>query len=137
MRRIRRSHIEQWVKLMGRTLQPPQCIRGSATSLLCFALQWPTGGGLTIPRWESSCPLCAALRLLCGSPHPQVGTLLVASDDDFAPLVAICSFAGLRLGEVIALRVCDVDFMHGTLRLDWQWQDRWGASEFRAPKVRL
>jgi len=71
----------------------------------------------------------AAMRI----PTP-VGTLLEASDEDFAPLVAICSFAGLRLGEVIALRVCDVDFMHGTLRLDWQWQDRWGASEFRAPK---
>src|SRR5262249_7389737 len=49
--------------------------------------------------------------------------------------VAVCAFAGLRLGEASALRVSDVDFLRRTITVARQVQS-WGAAaaEVRAPK---
>ncbi len=42
--------------------------------------------------------------------------------DSFQPIVALCAFAGLRLGEAAGLRVRDVDFLRRTIRVEQQVQ---------------
>lgn len=65
----------------------------------------------------------------------EVGRLLTVADDEFAVFVALCAFAGLRLGEAAALQVGDVDFMRRNLRVERQVQRIGGGQvEVRAPK---
>ena len=45
-------------------------------------------------------------------PSPaEVGELLRAADPQFEAFIALCAFAGLRLGEAAALQVSDIDFL--------------------------
>ena len=44
------------------------------------------------------------------------------ADDSFRPFVALCAFAGLRLGEAAAVQVGDVDFLRRELRVSRQLQ---------------
>jgi len=45
--------------------------------------------------------------------RPRRGcALLAAAPDEWGAFVALCAFAGLRLGEAAALQVGDVDFLH-------------------------
>jgi integrase len=44
-----------------------------------------------------------------------VGRLLEAADGSFRPLLALCAFAGLRLGEAAGVQVGDIDFLRRTL----------------------
>jgi len=69
-------------------------------------------------------------------PTPEeVGRLITAADDDLATFVAICAYAGLRLGEAAALQVGDVDFMRRNLRVERQVQRLGGGQvEVRTPK---
>jgi integrase len=73
----------------------------------------------------------------------QVGAVLVAADEAFHPIVALCAFAGLRLGEAAGLRVGeaaglrveDIDFLRRTLTAARQVQRApGGAVEIRPPK---
>ena len=41
----------------------------------------------------------------------EVGLLLEAADDLFVGFIAVCAFAGLRLGEAAGRQVGDVDFL--------------------------
>ncbi|HJX43256.1 MAG TPA: site-specific integrase [Geodermatophilus sp.] len=65
----------------------------------------------------------------------QVGAVLEAADPALRPFVALCAFAGLRLGEAAALQVGDVDFLRRTLVVARQVQ-RAGRDqvEVRPPK---
>jgi integrase len=70
-------------------------------------------------------------------PSPaDVGALLEHSDHDFAALVAVCAFAGLRPpGEVTALRVSDVDFLREEIHVRRQVQRaKGGGVDIRDPK---
>lgn len=52
-----------------------------------------------------------------------------------SPSVALCAFAGLRLGEAAAVQVGDVDFLRRTLTLSRQAQrENGGGIEIRPPK---
>jgi integrase len=65
----------------------------------------------------------------------QVGTLLAAADERFATFIALCAFAGLRLGEATAVQVDDIDFLRRRLLVRRQVQRGPGGSvELRAPK---
>ncbi|GAA5155871.1 MULTISPECIES: tyrosine-type recombinase/integrase [Amycolatopsis] len=65
----------------------------------------------------------------------QVRALLAAVDSKFKPFVALCAFAGLRLGEATALRLADFDFDQGSIRVARQVQrEGRGGVEIRAPK---
>jgi integrase len=46
----------------------------------------------------------------------QIGAVLEAAHEAFRPFVALCAFAGLRLGEAAGLRVEDIDFLRRTQR---------------------
>lgn len=52
----------------------------------------------------------------------QVGAALLAAPDHFHAFVAVCAFAGLRLGEAAGLQLGDVDFLWRTLSIQRQIQ---------------
>lgn len=68
-------------------------------------------------------------------PSPEeVDRLLTAADPWFRPFVALCAFAGLRLGEAAALKVEDVNFLGRQLIVARQVQRGTGSHAPRAPK---
>lgn len=52
----------------------------------------------------------------------QVAAVLESADEMFRPFIAVCAFAGLRLGEAAGLQVGDVDFLRRRLRVERQVQ---------------
>ncbi len=69
-------------------------------------------------------------------PSPaDVGGILAAAPAWFRPLIGLCAFAGLRLGEAVAVQLDDVDFLRRTLTVARQVQQRArNPREVRAPK---
>jgi integrase len=61
----------------------------------------------------------------------QVGKALAAAGD-FRGFVAVCAFAGLRLGEAAGLQVGDVDFLRRTLTVRRQIQGQVNAKTVEA-----
>ena len=57
----------------------------------------------------------------------QVGAALLAAPDDFHAFVAVCAFAGLRLGEAAGLQLGDVDFLRRTMSIQRQIQGQVNA----------
>jgi integrase len=65
----------------------------------------------------------------------QVRAILDAADERFRPFVAVCAFAGLRLGEAAALQAGDVDFLKRRISVARQVQRAGGRNvEIRLPK---
>jgi integrase len=64
----------------------------------------------------------------------QVRALLDAANGHWRAYVAVCAFAGLRLGEASALRVSDVDFLRRTISVARQVQGYGDAAQVRGPK---
>ena len=82
-----------------------------------------------LPRQRS-----AAKAMTIPSPA-EVGALLREADPPFVAFVAVCAFAGLRFGEVAALRVSDIDFLRRELHVRRQVQRAEGRQqEIRPPK---
>ena len=52
----------------------------------------------------------------------QVGAALLEAPDHFRAFVAVCAFAGLRLGEAAGLQFGDIDFLRRTLTVERQIQ---------------
>lgn len=52
----------------------------------------------------------------------EVGRILDAAPEWFRPFVALCAFAGLRLGEAAGVQLDDVDFLRRTLNVQRQIQ---------------
>jgi integrase len=137
LRSLRRSHLESWVKgMVNRGLAPGTVhtrtnnvravLRGAVADKL---ISIDPSEGITLPRRRRT---EAAMRLPTGA---QVGVVLQAADDAFRPFVALCAFAGLRLGEAAAIKVEDVDFLRRTLSVARQVQRAGrGAVEVRPPK---
>lgn len=137
LRLVRRSHVEQWVKQMEvRGLAPStihtrynnvrSVFRGAVSDRLIAAD--PTVG-VRLPRRRRR---EAAMMV----PTPDtVGAILRASDESFRPFVALCAFAGLRLGEAAAVQVRDIDFLRRSLTVTRQVQRvNGGAVDIRPPK---
>ena len=137
LRSLRRSHVEGWVKgMVNRGLAPGTVhtrvnnvravIRGAVADKL---IPSDPSVGVALPRRRRA---GAAMTLPTAA---QVGSVLEAAEDAFRPFVALCAFAGLRLGEAAGLRVEDVDFLRRTLTVARQVQRAGrGAVEVRLPK---
>lgn len=134
--KLRSSHVEAWVKAMQVQKLAPSTIKtrfNNVRSVLRAAVrdkalaQDPTLG-VTLPRVRRA---EAAMTI----PTSQdVGALLRAADG-FEAFVAVCAFAGLRLGEAAALRRGDVDFMKRAVSVERQVQRAAGGKvELRPPK---
>jgi integrase len=143
LRKIQTSHIEVWVKSMTvptadrralasgtvrtRFVNVRSVFRAAVRDRLVAAD--PTVG-VKVPkqrkRSEASMPI----------PDPkQVQALLKAADERFAPFLAVCALAGLRLGEAAALQFGDVDFLRRQIHVRRQVQRASGGKvELRLPK---
>jgi integrase len=64
----------------------------------------------------------------------EIGKVLKAADGPFRAYVALCAFAGLRVGEAAGVQVGDIDFLRRTLIVSRQIQREEGGFEVRAPK---
>ncbi len=142
---LRRSHVERWVKAMqtaprGEGRPPglaPGTIRTRVNNVrgaLRAAVRdrvivSDPSDGITLPRVRR---LEVAMVLPTTA---QVRALLAAAPDEWGAFVALCAFAGLRLGEAAALQVGDVDFLHRVLTVSRQVQRANGGTvEIRPPK---
>lgn len=144
LRQVRPSHVEAWVKSMavgmgtasGRPLAAGTIktrfvnVRGVFRAAIRDDLIVidPTEK-VTLPRQRKR---EAAMTL----PSPtDVGALLAAADIRFRAFVAVCAFAGLRLGEAAALQFGDVDFLRRQLHVRRQVQRGGGGRvDVRLPK---
>jgi integrase len=65
----------------------------------------------------------------------EVGRALSVAPEWFRPFIAVCAFAGLRLGEAAGLRLEDVDFLRRTISVRHQLQGETNSTtELVAPK---
>lgn len=143
MRQVGPTHVEAWVKAMtvtggdqGRPLAPGtiktrfvnlRSVFRAAVRDRVIAVD-PTEG-VRLPRQRKR---EASMQI----PTPeQVRALLDAADERFVAFVAVCAFAGLRLGEAAALQMGDVDFLRRQLRISRQVQRvNGGQVDIRLPK---
>ena len=134
---VARSHIEAWVKAMtARGLAPGTVITryNHVRSVFRAARRDKVIGedpteGVTLPRRRR-----AEVAMTIPSPE-DVGTIIAAAQPWFKPLIGLCAFAGLRLGEAAAVKVDDIDFLRRTLTVHRQVQRADGHEvEIRAPK---
>jgi integrase len=57
------------------------------------------------------------------SPEEVRALVRAAESEQDAAIFLVASFAGLRMGEVLALRWRDIDFANETIRIERQWND--------------
>jgi integrase len=142
---LRRSHVERWVKAMQTAPRGPGKPPGLAPGTIRTRVNNVRGvlraavrdrviasdpsDGITLPRVRRP---EVAMTLPTTA---QVRALLGAAPDEWGAFVALCAFAGLRLGEAAALQAGDVDFLRRTLTVTRQVQRGTGGQvEIRPPK---
>ena len=137
MASIRRSHVEQWVREMvdrglaagsihTRTGNVRAVFRGAVADRV---ISTDPTTGVALPRRRRQ---DAAMTI----PTPaMVGHLLDLADGPFRAFIALCAFAGLRLGEAAGTQVGDVDFLGRSIRVVRQIQRADGGQlDIRPPK---
>lgn len=113
LRRLRRSHVEAWIKELDSAGLAPGTIRTRLNNVRAVLKAAVRDRYLAVDPTERV-PIPRARRAEHAMEIPtveQVGKLLAAAAPQFRLFVALCAFAGLRLGEAAALRVSDVDFL--------------------------
>lgn len=135
--RVRSSHVETWVKRMADQPLAPGTIKtryNNVRSVFRAAVRDqvlardPTET-VRLPRQRRP-EVAMAIPTV-----DEVGQLLAAAESPFSSFIAVCAFAGLRLGEAAALQVRDIDFLRRTLSVTRQVQRAGGSQvEVRAPK---
>lgn len=134
---LRKSHIESWVSAMKDKPLAPSTIhtrfvntRGVIRAAVSErVLARDVTAKVKLPRRRKS---TAAMQI----PTPgEVGQILAAADEEFVAFIALCGFAGLRLGEAGALKVGDINFLQKEIRVERQVQRvNGGKVDIRAPK---
>ena len=137
MRQVRRSEVETWIKQMEAAGLAPGTIKTryvNVRSVFRAAVKDRVIGsdptdGVRLPRRRRA---DAAMSI----PTPEdVGQLMAVADERFQPFIALCAFAGLRLGEAAGVQLGDVDFLRRSLKVSRQVQRVNGGSiDVRAPK---
>lgn len=137
MKEVRRSDIEAWIKQMNAAGLAPGTIKTryvNVRSVFRAAVKDKVIGsdptdGVRLPRRRRS-------DVAMSIPTPEeVGQLMAVADERFRPFIALCAFAGLRLGEAAGIQLGDVDFLRKTLKVSRQIQRLNGGDiDVRAPK---
>lgn len=133
---LRTHHIETWVKSMSTRLSPATVSNrfNFARMALKAAVRdrlipEDPSDGVRLPRKRK-----AEATMVLPTPE-QVGKAVSEAPEWFRAYVAVCAFAGLRLGEASGLQVGDVDFLRRTLRISRQVQgSNRASSEVVLPK---
>lgn len=132
---LRPSHVEAWVRTMKDNGLEPSTVKtryNNVRSVLRAAerdrlLPRDPAQNVKLPRVVRS-----ETKMRIPTPG-EVGQLMTSSIEHHEILrafVAVCAFAGLRLGEACGLRVGDIDFLRGEIHIERQSQ----RGEIRAPK---
>lgn len=134
---VRRSEVEAWIKAMDTAGLAPGTIKTryvNVRSVFRAACKDRVIGsdpteGVRLPRGRRA---EAAMSI----PTPEeVGQLLLVADDRFQAFIALCAFAGLRLGEAAGVQVGDINFLRKSLAVRRQVQRvNGGTVDVRAPK---
>jgi integrase len=137
MKQVRRSDVETWIKQMDAAGLAPGTIKTryvNVRSVFRAAVKDRVIGsdptdGVRLPRGRR-----ADVAMSIPTPD-EVGQLMAVADERFQPFIALCAFAGLRLGEAAAVQLGDVDFLRRSLKVSRQVQRvNGGAVDVRAPK---
>ncbi len=143
LRTVRPTHVEAWVKSMSvatperaKPLAPGTIKTRFVNVRSVFRAAIRDGLIATDPTEGVRLPRQRKREAAMTIPSPlDVGALLAAADERFVAFIAVCAFAGLRLGEAAALQVDDVDFLRRQLHVRRQVQRAGrGAVEIRLPK---
>jgi len=134
--RLRRSHVEAWVKDMSgrlaastvrtRVANVRTVLRAAVRDRL---LPSDPSERVVLPRTQR-----AEHAMQIPTPE-QVGRLLEAAEPWFRPVIALCAFAGLRIGEASAVQLGDVAFLQRELHVQRQVQYAGGVPAFTPPKA--
>ena len=150
LKAIKRPDIERWIKTMSEgssSLQGGVASRSGAlapgtihtrvgnlrtvlrAAVIDEKIAADPSMGVTLPRVRR-----AEVAMTIPSTH-QVRQILDAAAPEYRALIALCAFAGLRLGEAAALQVGDVDFLRREIHVRRQVQrENAGVVDIRAPK---
>jgi integrase len=143
MRQLRPSHVQQWVKAMSqpangrKTGLAPSTIRtrynyvhmALRAAVVDRIIKADPSAGVPLPRARKS---AAAMTIPAVE---EVGRALSVAPEWFRPFIAVCAFAGLRLGEAAGLQLEDVDFLRRTIAVRRQLQgENSTTTEITAPK---
>jgi integrase len=137
MNQVRRSEVESWIKTMHTTGLAPGTIKTryvNVRSVFRAAVKDRVIGsdptdGVRLPRGRR-----ADMAISIPTPE-EVGQLMALADGRFRSFIALCAFAGLRLGEAAGVQLGDVDFLRKSLKVSRQVQRvNGGAIDVRAPK---
>lgn len=132
LKSIRRSHIESWVKTMvgaglaASTIKTRHVVVRSVfrAAVADKIIADDPAAGVALPRQRKR---EAAMAI---PTDDEVGQLVAAADSwrttttrkGFRAYVALCAFAGLRLGEASGVQVGDIDFLRRQLKINRQIQ---------------
>lgn len=134
MGQIRPSHVQQWVKAMSHRLAPTTvrtrfnyvhiCLRAAVTDRI---IKTDPSAAIALPRVRR------AAAAMTTPTTQEVGAALSVAAFWFRPFVAVCAFAGLRLGEAAGLQVGDVDFLRRRITVRRQIQGENAATTRAVP----
>lgn len=134
---LRRSHLETWVKMMSSQDYAATTIATRVNvvraalkaAVIDRVIATDPSPGLRLPRRRRA-------EVAMNLPTAEVvRVLLDASEARMRAYIAVCAFAGLRLGEASGLKVQDIDFLRRTVKVQRQVQRlRGGPPEIRPPK---
>ena len=137
MKQVRRSDVETWIKQMNAAGLAPGTIKTryvNVRSVFRAAVKDRVIGsdptdGVRLPRGRRA-------DVAMSTPTPEeVGRLMAVADERFQPFIALCAFAGLRLGEAAGVQLGDINFLRKSLKVSRQVQRiNGGAIDLRAPK---
>jgi integrase len=135
--KLRRSHIETWIKRMSADGLAPGTVKTRVNNVRAVlraavrdrAIAADPSDNVVLPRDRRR---EAAMVLPTAE---QISTVMAAAEPRFEAFVALAAFAGLRLGEAAGLQVGDLNFLSRSLDVRRQVQrGDAGALEIRAPK---
>ncbi len=137
MKQVRRSEVETWIKQMDAAGLAPGTIKTryvNVRSVFRAAVKDRVIGA--DPTDAVRLPRGRRADVAMSIPTPEdVGQLMAVADERFRPFIALCAFAGLRLGEAAGVQLGDVDFLRRSLKVSRQVQRvNGGAIDVRAPK---
>jgi len=124
--------LQEWVDALDAAGTNPSTIEGFVLPLR-LAYRWARGRGLVAVDPTDGLELPEKIRGTRLPPAPaDAAGLLTAVPEEHRALWATAMLAGLRRGELLALRWEDIDLKAGTLRVERSWDP--GAREFVTPK---
>lgn len=134
---LRESHLQSWVKQMQAKGYAPNTVNTRMMTVRAALkaavrdrrLVSDPSVGVVLPRRQRR------EQAMEVATSEQVGRLLARCEPRMRAYIALCAFAGLRLGEASGLNVSDLDFLRRRLEVVRQVQKkRGGPSELRPPK---